>query len=253
MTMSVCLTDDGSTDGTSEAVRAEFPDTRILWGSGALFWSGGMRKAMADAMTLSPDYYLWLNDDVRLVPDALKRMIQTSQSERLTRGREPIVIGSTFDPATGQVTYGGRERRHRFRPLQFALIEPGAIPVPCETMNANCALLPADVVSHIGNLDPAFVHAMGDLDYGFRAIRAGYELLVCPGFVGPCFRGTNFDVTPAAFRSMRLAWKEYYRAEGVSSCGLANVYPALWGPLWIVYWIKPYVSALCQGLLRGGI
>jgi len=251
--MSVCLTDDGSTDGTSEAVRAEFPDTRILRGSGALFWSGGMRRAMEDAMALSPDYYLWLNDDVRLVPDAIERMIQTSRSERQIGRREPIVVGSTVDPTTGKVTYGGRARLHRFRPLQFALIEPRAIPVRCETMNANCVLLPADVVSHVGNLDPAFVHAMGDLDYGFRATQAGYELLVCPGFVGQCSRGSNFDVTPAAFRSMRLAWKSITSPKAYPPAAWRTFARRYAGPLWMVYWIKPYVSALCQGLLRGGI
>jgi len=35
--MSVCLTDDGGTDGTSEAVSMEIPDSRILRGTGAFF------------------------------------------------------------------------------------------------------------------------------------------------------------------------------------------------------------------------
>jgi GT2 family glycosyltransferase len=251
--MSVCLTDDGGTDGTSEAVSAEFPDTRILRGSGALFWSGGMRKAMAEAMTLHPDYYLWLNDDVLLVSDAIERMIQTAQAERQTRGREPIVVGSTVDPTTGKATYGGRVRLHRFRPLQFSLVEPGAVPLHCETMNANSVLLPADVVTHIGNLDPAFVHGLGDFDYGLRAARAGYDLLVCPGFVGQCSGGTDRGDMPVSFRSLRMAWKSITGPKALPPVAWRTFTQRYAGPFWILYWLKPYANALFLGLLRGGI
>ena len=118
--MSVCLTDDGSTDGTSEAVSTEFPDTRILRGNGALYWNGGMRKAMTDAMALRPDYYLWLNDDVRLVPDAIERMIQTAQAERRAGGASPSWWFRRRSD-NGKTSYGGRVRLHRFRPLRFSL------------------------------------------------------------------------------------------------------------------------------------
>src|SRR6266545_6846519 len=69
------LTDDASTDGTSDAVKAEFPQVHILPGTGDLFWGGGMHLAMAAAMELKPDFVLWLNDDVILKPDALARLL----------------------------------------------------------------------------------------------------------------------------------------------------------------------------------
>src|SRR5215213_1125781 len=67
----VFLVDDGSTDGTREAVEAQFSNVTILRGNGTLFWCGGMRKAFAAAAPSDPDHYLWLNDDTRLDPDAL--------------------------------------------------------------------------------------------------------------------------------------------------------------------------------------
>jgi len=212
-----------------------------------------MRKAMAGAMALRPDYYLWLNDDVHLVSEAIERMIQMAQAEQRTGGCEPIVVGSAVDPITGKATYGGRVRLHRFRPLRFSLVEPGAVPLRCETTNANCVLLPADVVSHIGNLDAAFVHGLGDFDYGLRVARAGYDLLVCPGFVGQCSVGTDRGDMPVSFRSMRIAWK--------STTGPKTFPPVAWrtfpqryaGPFWVLYWLKPYANAPFLGLLRGGI
>jgi GT2 family glycosyltransferase len=48
--LQVYLVDDGCTDGTAEAIIAEFPETRILKGSGSLYWCGGMRLAWEEAL-----------------------------------------------------------------------------------------------------------------------------------------------------------------------------------------------------------
>ena len=68
---SVYLTDDGSTDGTSEAVSSLFPDVNIIKGDGSLFWNRGMCAAWDEAARTSPDFYLWLNDDTMLKPGAV--------------------------------------------------------------------------------------------------------------------------------------------------------------------------------------
>ena len=64
--LNVYLVDDGSTDGTSEAVKKNFPQVNIIKGDGTLFWNGGMRVAFSKAMESEHDYYLWLNDDTIL-------------------------------------------------------------------------------------------------------------------------------------------------------------------------------------------
>lgn len=40
-------------------------------------------------------------------------------------------------------------------------------------MNGNCVFIPSEIVNAIGNLDPIFSHAMGDIDYGLRAQKKG--------------------------------------------------------------------------------
>ncbi len=62
--LTVWLVDDGSTDGTAEAVQRVVPGIRLMTGSGSLFWCGGMRAAWAAAAGTQPEAYLWLNDDV---------------------------------------------------------------------------------------------------------------------------------------------------------------------------------------------
>ena len=39
------LVDDGSSDGTADAVLSRMPDARILRGSGNLWWGGSLQKA----------------------------------------------------------------------------------------------------------------------------------------------------------------------------------------------------------------
>ena len=59
------------------------------------------------------NHYLWLNDDTALFPDALSNLLDAS----VRLGRENIVVGSTHDPETHQLTYGGVTRLHRSRRL----------------------------------------------------------------------------------------------------------------------------------------
>ena len=95
-------------------------------------------------------------------------------------------MGSTRDPQTGQLTYGGVVHPHRWRPLRSELVEPGDAPRPCDTMNGQVVLIPRAVVQRIGNIDPAFVQQMGDFDYGLRARAAGCSVWVAPGTVANC-------------------------------------------------------------------
>ena len=118
LTLSVYLVDDASPDGTGDAVRSEFPSVQVLNGSGQLFWGGGMRLAFSEAIKARHHFYLWLNDDVELFPDAIVKLVNTYSSV-IAKGQVPaIVVGAACDPANGQLTYGGR-RRKGWHPLKI--------------------------------------------------------------------------------------------------------------------------------------
>ena len=168
------LVDDGSTDGTGEAVRDRFPQTHVVAGSGDLFWAGGMEVAERVAVAEDPDYLLWLNDDVILDPGALTKLIQT---ESLGPGA-CIAVGALRDPATGELTYSGLRRRG-LHPLRMDRVAPADEPVEIDTFNGNVVLVPHSARRKIGPIDGAMGHAAADLDYGFRAKRCGGAALPC--------------------------------------------------------------------------
>ena len=111
LVVEVYLLDDGSTDGTSEAVHKQFPDVHILKGDGSLFWNRGMHKSFSAAIQEGFDFYMWLNDDSKLYPNALQVLLNTSSQLR-DKGCRNAIIGSAMqDPDSGEFTYGGFRRR----------------------------------------------------------------------------------------------------------------------------------------------
>ncbi|MEC4852545.1 MAG: glycosyltransferase family 2 protein, partial [Jaaginema sp. PMC 1079.18] len=188
-TLEVYLVDDGSTDGTAAAVAQTYPQVNILTGTGNLFWNGGMRLAWDAAMPSHPDYYLWLNDDTLLYPDALHTLLETSHQLSQKGEDAAIVAGSVQDPETQVLTYGGlRQKGPLYPPFKAQKIPPTDAPQVCDMMCGNFVLIPQTVVAKIGNLDPQLTHYAGDWDYGLRARQAGCSVWIAPGFQGTCPR-----------------------------------------------------------------
>ncbi len=101
--LNVYLVDDGSTDGTGDAVKQNFPHVNILQGDGTLYWNGGMRFAFSEAMKNDYDYYLWLNDDTFLYSDAIKLLLEISNDMKRKKGRDVIVTGTIKDIDTDEI------------------------------------------------------------------------------------------------------------------------------------------------------
>src|SRR5690554_101285 len=75
----VFLVDDGSIDGTSQAINIEFPAVNIIKGSGDLFWNRGMHLAWDKAAKTGYPFYLWLNDDTILFETAISELLKSSK------------------------------------------------------------------------------------------------------------------------------------------------------------------------------
>lgn len=154
----VYLVDDGSTDGTSDLIGQKFPKVNIIKGSGNLFWSRGMYTAWSEAVKSDYDYYLWLNDDIELLPFFVQELLKC---EELV-DEDCIVSGLIGNINGAGVLYGGSDAQKRL------LGETGS-PQDIRFMNGNVVLVPRSVVKKIGIIDPVLHHDLGDVDYGLTA------------------------------------------------------------------------------------
>jgi len=240
----IFLVDDGSTDGTTNAVRSYYPEINIIAGDGGLYWCGGMHRAFGQAMEKGYDFYLWLNDDTTLDPDALSRLLNAYDLASNSHGKALIVVGSVRDPSTGEFSYGGWQRKTGLRLTTSWMRVPPEIdrPVFCDTMNGNCVLIPSEVVQRVGNLDPVFRHGMGDLDYGLRASAKGCKIMLAPGSFGHCLKNDGTGLWFDAQLSTLARWKKLLGPKGMPVMPWLIFTFRHKGPLWFFVWIAPYLQ-----------
>ena len=246
MDLSIYLVDDGSTDGTGDAVKQTFPQVNVLQGDGLLYWNGGMRLAFSEAMKNDYDYYLWLNDDTFLYSDAVKLLLETSKNMKKKIGRDVIAAGTIKDIETGAVIYGGRIQKSKLQPLKFTLLENKTEPQLCDTFNGNVVLIPQNIVKEIGNISLEFSKQhSGDFDYGLRAKYAGFESWVASEIIGTCssnpIEGTIFDTR----LSLKERRKKMNTPHGVPPAKEWMIFAKRHaGILWPIYWLRTIVRVL---------
>jgi GT2 family glycosyltransferase len=245
--LSAVLVDDGSTDGTAEAVRAEFAWVEVVRTSEPLFWCRGMHLAFETALRSGFDHYLWLNDDTVLMPDAVARLLTCASRLRTRTDAPVIVVGSTVDPVSGGCTYGGERWVSRWGSFRCERIAPADVPQRCDTLTGNIVLVPALAAQRVGNLDPSFEHAMGDTDYGLRAASVGVEIWVDSGVHGGCAHNALTDTYRDEALPLATRWKRILNRKGLPWKSWLVFTRRHMGFLWPLVFVWPYAKLLFGG------
>lgn len=201
----VYLTDDGCTDGTSEAVAELFPQVNIIHAKGDLFWNRGMWTAWNTAAKAKDyDFYLWLNDDTYVYDNMLKVLIEAA----LETKEKAIIVGATESTDHSFITYGGRLNDSNIPSPNGRLIK-----VDC--FNGNIVLIPQTVYHVLGNLDPYFTHSKGDFDYGLRAKKVGIDMYQAGEVLGECDSHPVLDKWCNPDVPLSQRWKMLNRPNGM--------------------------------------
>ena len=185
ISLHVFLTDDGSTDGTKEAVMKEFPAVVILEGDGNLFWAKGMRVSWEAAIEEDFDMYLLLNDDVEIYDIAFDQLFDAHHHCMNTYNKVGIYIGATEDKHQKLLTYSGSIVLSKFLYTQKRLPPNGDYQL-CDLANANIMLVPKEVVDQIGIISGNYSHGVADYDYTLRATTKNIPVVVAPKYCGHC-------------------------------------------------------------------
>lgn len=246
------LVDDGSTDGTAHAVRDIFPEATIITGDGNLYWCGGMRLAFSRAIQKDYDFHLWINDDTHLDNDALQRIFHTYMDASSKLGKAVIVVGSTREEGSGNMSYGGWRQRTGMRlSTSWDKIPPDMDTwISCDTMNGNCVFIPRNVVQKIGNLDINFTHGIGDLDYGLRAKKEGCQIVIAPGYYGDCAANDGTGLWSDFRLPLLVRWKKLLGPKGLPIKEWMVFSRRHRGRLWVLAWLHTYIRFWVEALLH---
>jgi len=251
VSVEVYLLDDGSTDGSSEAVRKEFPDVHIVQGDGSLFWNRGMHKSFSAAIRKGFDYYIWLNDDSKLYENALQVLLNTASQLRNKGYKNAIIGGAMQDPDSGEFTYGGfKRRKFALGRVRHERVFPADKAVQCDGSNGNSVLIPAAVVNNIGNLDPIYLHRWGDHDYCFRALDHGFTIWMAPGYLGTCTINPIDGTWEDASLPIMDRFRKLNSPHGFQFHDYAIYLMRHRGPWWPGHLLWPYINIVLQALMQ---
>ncbi len=178
----VCV-DNGSTDGSQQAVREAFPQVTLIEAGANLGYAAGNNLGLRHALDAGADWMMLVNNDATVAPDVVAGF------ERAARAypRAGILAGKVFfadRPQTiwfaGQrvgelLGYSGRPRGYgRDDGPRYSRIAP--------TGRAVGALMAVsrEMVEAVGLLDEDLFAYVEDIDWALRARSAGYETVFAP-------------------------------------------------------------------------
>ena len=161
----VVVVDDGSTDGTAEAISQQYPAVDILTGDGNLWWTGAIATGMQYAYDKGADYCFWLNDDCTPDAGALPLLVQF-----MAQNPGTIAAPACYNPEADKIDRNG------FKGRQSRAAVPGEL-VWVDGTCGWCVGIPRAVIAKIGVPDARkFPQYSGDDTYTLRATRAGFKV-----------------------------------------------------------------------------
>lgn len=179
----IVVVDNGSSDGTSEAVASAHPEVHLLRSDKNVGFAAGNNLGLRQAFEIGADYAFLLNNDTVADPDLLSRLVGEAQARSDAGALCPLVYyahppdmvwyaGARFDPGRG---HNGRQTGYRSRDRgQYRGVRE------VERATGAAMLVPRPVLREVGLFDEELFLHVEDADWSLRARARGYRIYLVP-------------------------------------------------------------------------
>lgn len=178
----VLFVDNGSTDGSFERAREEFPEFEYLQNGANLFFSGGNNRAMERAMAQGAEYLFILNNDTEVLPGCIDTLTAFMDATPGAAACQPLLCAmhapERIASAGCRVGVSGKAWDHL---CGQAASTAGDAPFEVLGVTGGAMFVRASVLHEVGLFDESFQMYFEDVDLSLRMRRAGSSLWCVPG------------------------------------------------------------------------
>jgi GT2 family glycosyltransferase len=213
----IIVVDNGSCDGSPEAVASEFPQARLLRNHANL----GFAKANNIGMEQSAGDFLFLvNSDVKVLPGCIDRMVGYMARNPAVGMLGPMILNPnlTWQPSCRKFPSLGNMLGRAFGLdnvfPRISRYPPGRI--RCVEVLSGCFLmLRKEALPRVGLLDESFFMYAEDIDWCKRFWQAGWEVVYYPAARAIHYGGASSARAPVRFylemlHANLLFWKKHH-------------------------------------------
>jgi len=177
----IVICDHGSTDGTAERIKNEYPDVILLTGDKSLWWTGAINICVRYVLEYAKesDMLLTLNNDTELPTDYLQQLVSCSQKYQNT-----IITSVIHDIKNGELAGIGYRQNWlvaKELPVNFEKhhVDNDNDVIEVTIASGRGTLFPIAVFNKVGLYDEKHLpHYGADADFAFKAARAGFKIYV---------------------------------------------------------------------------
>lgn len=219
VTIRIYVVDNASSDGTVEMVRDTFPHVQMIANSQNQGFAAANNRVIRQA---DGRYVLLLNPDTEVPVDVLSAMVSFMDRRPDVGICGPAILssdgsvqscGESFPTLSREVLQSRRLRRlfKRFTRPAPPPVRPAA-PFEVDWVGGACLMARRKLVEEIGVLDEQFFLYAEELDWCYRARKAGWKICVLPAIAIVHHRGKSTEqVSEAALAYLTETRLRYYR------------------------------------------